>query len=304
MTLLVEDRIEKLNTASTRRVINPDTEVTGHVGPGQLVADELLTVAGLDLDLTPEQKAKLSREEVASITDAGIRFEAVLTAGFALQIATTPGSVTDPRIEYLLHEIGEESRHSRLFARLHAQLEPTATNPLSGKVLNFVMNRGVRRIITLPSLLYTLVLAGEEIPDLVQKKTSEHPDTDPFLRDVNKYHRMEEARHLSFARAVLPEIWAEASLAEKVAVRRVAPFVIKGMFETLIHPGVYTSIGLPGWETWKAVNRSPQRIAFRHEALRPVLKALLDAKVFRGGRVPKGWRDLCGVDVSGQPVAA
>lgn len=304
MTLLVEDRIEKLNTASTRRVINPDTEVTGHVGPGQLVADELLTVAGLDLDLTPEQKAKLSREEVASITDAGIRFEAVLTAGFALQIATSPGSVTDPRIEYLLHEIGEESRHSRLFARLHAQLEPTATNPLSGKVLNFVMNRGVRRIITLPSLLYTLVLAGEEIPDLVQKKTSEHPETDPFLRDVNKYHRMEEARHLSFARAVLPEIWAEASLAEKVAVRRVAPFVIKGMFETLIHPGVYTSIGLPGWETWKAVNRSPQRVAFRHEALRPVVKALLDAKVFRGGHVPKGWRDLCGVDVNGAPLAA
>ncbi len=300
--LAVEDRIGKLNTASTRRVINPDTEITGHVGPGQLVADELLTTAGLDLDLTPDQKAKLSREEVASITDAGIRFEAVLTAGFALQIATTSGSITDPRIEYLLHEIGEESRHSRLFARLHTQLESTATNPLTGRVLNFVMNRGVRRIITLPSLLYTLVLAGEEIPDLVQKKTSEHPDTDPFLRDVNKYHRMEEARHLSFARAVLPEIWAEASLAEKVAVRRVAPFVIKGMFETLVHPGVYTAVGLPGWKTWKAVNRSPQRIAFRHEALRPVVKALLDANVFRGNKVTKGWQSLCGVDAAGQPA--
>jgi hypothetical protein len=115
---------------------------------------------------------------------------------------------------------------------------------------------------------------------------------------------MEEARHLSFARAVLPEIWADASLAEKVAVRRVAPFVIKGMFETLVHPGVYSAIGLPAWPTWKAVNKTPQRIALRQEALRPVLKALLDAGVFRGGKVTKGWRDLCGVDVSGAPLAA
>ena len=304
MTALVEDRIGKLNTASARRVINPDTDVAGHVGPGQIVADELLSTAGLDLDLTPEQRATLSREEIASITDAGIRFEAVLTAGFALQIATTPGSITDPRIEYLLHEIGEESRHSRLFARLNEQLDPQARNPFAGKLGQLVMKRGVRRIISLPSLLYTLVLAGEEIPDLIQKRSAEHPDTDPFLRDVNKYHRLEEARHLSFARAVLPEVWAEASLVEKVAVRRVAPLVIKGMFETLVHPGVYAAAGLPAWPTWKAVNRSPQRIQLRHEALRPVLKALLDAGVFRGARVPKGWRDLCGVDVSGSPLAA
>ena len=301
---LVEDRIGKLNTASTRRVINPDTDLPGRIGPGQIVADELLSTAGLDLDLTPDQRARLSREEIASITDAGIRFEAVLTAGFALQIATTPGSVTDPRIEYLLHEIGEESRHSRLFARLHAQLEPEAANPFSHRIVHLVLRRGVRRIISLPSLLYTLVLAGEEIPDLIQKRTAAHPDTDPFLREVNTYHRMEEARHLSFARAVLPEIWAEASIAERIAVRRIAPLVIKGMFETLVHPGVYAAVGLPAWGTWKAANQTPERIALRHEALRPVLKALLDAGVFRGGNVTRGWRDLCGVDAAGSPLGA
>lgn len=301
--IAVEDRIERLNTASARKVINPDTDIPGHIGEGQLIADELLSVAGLDLDLTPEQRITLSREEIASITDAGIRFEAVLTAGFALQIATTPGSIADPRVEYLLHEIGEESRHSRLFARLHEQCAPTAPNPLGGKVLHHLMRWGTMRIISLPSLLYTLVLAGEEIPDLIQKRAAEHPDTDPFIRDVNKYHRLEEARHLSFARAVLPEIWADASLVEKIAVRRVAPVVIRGMFETLVQPGVYATVGLPAMKTWRAVNRTPQRIALRHEALRPVLKALLDAEVFRGGRVPKGWRDLCGVDADGVPAA-
>lgn len=302
MAIDVDDRIERLNTASARKVINPDTDVAGHIGNGQILPDELLSTVGLDLDLTPEQRARLSREEIASITDAGIRFEAVLTAGFALQIATTRGSVGDPRVEYLLHEIGEESRHSRLFARVHQQCETTAVNPFDNKVLGFVMRRGVLRIISLPSLLYTLVLAGEEIPDLFQKKASEHPDTDAFIQDVNKYHRLEEARHLSYARAVLPEIWEQASLVEKVAVRRVAPFVIRGMFETLVQPGVYATIGLPGWATWKQVNKTPERIALRHESLRPVCKALLDAGVFRGGKVNKRWRDLCGVDATGLPA--
>ncbi|HVF31512.1 MAG TPA: diiron oxygenase [Acidimicrobiales bacterium] len=301
--IAVDDRIERLNTASARRVINPDTELAGALGPGQVLPDELLSTAGLDLDLTPEQKIVLAREEIASITDAGIRFEAVLTAGFALQIATTPGSVADPRVEYLLHEIGEESRHSRLFARVHEQCAPTAPNPLGSPLVSKVMRFGVQRIISLPSLLYTLVLAGEEIPDLFQKKAAEHPDTDPFLREVNKYHRLEEARHLSFARAVLPEIWAEASLAEKVAVRRVAPFVIRGMFETLVQPGVYAAVGLPTWSTWKAVNRTPERIALRHESLRPVVRALLEAGVFRGDRVNRRWQALCGVDAAGRPLA-
>jgi len=294
MSIQVEERIGKLNNASARRVIDPDKELTGRIGDGQVIADELLSTVGLDLDLTAEQKAKLSREEIAAIADAGVRFEAVLTAGFALQIVSSK-DVVDTRNVYLLHEIGEESRHSRLFIRVVEQLQPTAKNPIDGKLVNFLLRWGSRKIVSLPALLYTLVLAGEEIPDLIQKRSAEHPDTDPFIAEVNKYHRLEEARHLSFARAVLPEVWAKASLVEKVAVRRVAPLVIKGMFETLVHPGVYESIGLPAWDTWKAVNKTPERIAVRHEALRPVLKALVEAGVFREGRIPKGWRQLCGV---------
>ena len=303
MSIAVDERVAKLNNASARRIIDPDKELPGQIGPGQVIADELLSTAGLDLDLTPEQKAKLSREEIAAIADAGIRFEAVLTAGFALQIVSSE-RVTDPRNVYLMHEIGEESRHSRLFVRMVEQLQPTAKNPIGGRIASALMRRGARRIVSLPALLYTLVLAGEEIPDLIQKRSVDHPATDPFIAAVNKYHRLEEARHLSFARSVLPEIWEKASLAEKVAVRRVAPLAIKGMFETLVHPGVYASIGLPAWETWKAVNKTPERIALRHEALRPVIKALMDAGVFRPGRVPKGWQSLCGVDAAGDSAAA
>lgn len=296
-----DDKIARLSRVSQNRLIDPDAEIPGGIGPGQVLPDELLSVADLGLDLTPEQRATLSREEVASITQAGINFEAVLEAGLAMQVVTTH-DVTDPRVTYILHEIGEETRHQRLFVRMVEQLQPQAVNPLSGGLFRVLERIGVHAIIKRPALLYTLILGGEEIPDLFQKLAGEHPGTDPFIREVNRYHRQEEARHLSFARAVLGEVWETASFTDRFAVRYVAPVVIRGMFDTIVHPGVYRTVGLPARETWKAANRSPRRVALRHEATRPVLRALLDAGVLAAGRVPRGWQGLCGVDRHGVPT--
>jgi hypothetical protein len=297
------DKVERLNTASVKRVIEPEERFDwSRMGSGQVLPDELLSVADLGLDLTPEQKARLSREETAAMLTTGVMFEAVLTAGFALQIAYG-SNVTDPRVEYMLHEIGEESRHSRAFAKVVQALEPTAKSPLDRPLVRVVEKRFIPLIINSPAFLCVMILAGEEIPDLLQKLASEHPDTDPLLAEVNKYHRMEEARHLAFARTTLPELYAEASWVTKLRIRYVAPFAIKGLFEMFVHPGVYRTVGLPMWETWRAANRSPSRLALRYEATRPILAACIDAGIFREGSVPRGWQRLCGVDRHAEPLA-
>ncbi|MEY2403900.1 MAG: hypothetical protein QOD38_1451, partial [Acidimicrobiaceae bacterium] len=196
-------RIVKLNVASQRRLIEPDNDVPGSVRTGQVLPDELLSVSGLGLDLTPEQRVRLSREEVASIVEAGIRFEAVLEAGFAMQIVRAP-SLVEPDVTYLLHEVGEETRHQRIFIRLLEQLQPTATNPFHHGISLRIARRIFRLTATNPLLFCTMVLAGEEIPDLIQRRAIEHPDTDDYLRRANLYHREEEARHLAFGRMLLP----------------------------------------------------------------------------------------------------
>ena len=86
-TVTTTERIQRLNSVSEKRVVNPDTDLIGSLRDGQILPDELLSIAGLDLDLSAEQRATLSREEVASLFDNGIRFEAILEAGFALEIA-------------------------------------------------------------------------------------------------------------------------------------------------------------------------------------------------------------------------
>jgi hypothetical protein len=298
----VIEQVERLNRVSARRVVDPDEALPGGVGDGQLLPDELLSTHGLDLGLTAEQRRVLAREELASIYDAGIRFEAVLEVGFALQVAGAK-PLTDPRVTYLLHEMGEETRHQRLFQRVLTQLDAQARNPLDRPILARVERLGTGWITRHRPMLYVMVLAGEEIPDLLQKLAAEHPATDPFVAAVSRYHRQEEARHLSFARAVLPEVWAEASALERAVVRHVAPKVIGQMFSLLVHPGVYAEVGLDPWPTWRAANATPERRQLRHLATRPVLDAVRRAGAFPGDRVPQAWRDLCGVDAAGAPAA-
>ncbi|MDQ1425835.1 MAG: hypothetical protein QOD72_3333 [Acidimicrobiaceae bacterium] len=301
-TTAVSDRVERLSRISAKRIIDPDVDLPGAVGDGQVLPDELLSVHGLDLDLTDDQKRTLSREEVASILDAGIRFEAVLEAGFAFRVATAD-DLTDARITYLLHEMGEETRHQRMFQRVLTQLQAQARNPMATwPIIPRLERAGTRWITRLPAMLFVSILGGEEIPDLLQKKASEHPDTDPFLAEVNRYHRQEEARHLSFAKAVLPEVWAGASKLDRFVVKHIAPRSIDQMFRFMVHPGVYAAIGLPAWATWKAANNTPQRIALRHEATRPVLDAVVDAGILRHGHLPKAWQKLCGVDRHGHVI--
>ena len=298
----VDRRIDRLSVLSGKRVIEPDDALPGGIGPGQVLPNELLSVAGLDLDLTAEQRTTLSREEVASIAANGVRFEAVLAAGFSLDILRRE-DLTDPRVTYILHELGEETRHSRLFVRMIEQLAPRAVNPIDRRIILGAQRHVLPRLMRRPALFCVLVLSGEEIPDLFQKLAADHPDTDPFIRDVNRYHRQEEARHLNFARMLLPELVAETTRFERWQLRHVAPLLLEVMFDMLVHPGVYEVVGLPGWDTWRAAKKSAPRSALKHQALRPVAQALIDAGALRKGRVPKQWQRVCGIDRYGAALA-
>lgn len=296
-------RVERLSAASLARVIEPDHDLPGTIGTGMVLPAELLSVAGLDIELETDQWNVLAREELASIIDAGVRFEALLMAGFGYQLGWQTDLV-DPRVTYLLHELGEETRHSRLFIRVLAQLHPSAENPFTSGLASRVDRLITGRVLRRPALFCVMVLTGEEAPDLLQRLSSEHPGTDPFVREVNRYHRAEEARHLAYARAILPDLWTHASRLERFLVRRCAPVLMASMFDSLVHPGVYRTVGLPGWKTWNAVRRTPERINLRAIAFRPVCQALATSGAFGArSRIPRPWRRLCRLERTGRPLA-
>jgi hypothetical protein len=295
-------RIDRLSHVSAQRVIEPDVDVVGSFSQAQVLPDELLDTVGLDLDLTPEQKAILSREQVAAMLDGGVRLESVLLAGAGMLLATWP-DLTDPRATYLLHEVGEETRHSRLFIRMIEQLAPTAVNPFQHGIERRVGRRIYRLIANRPLLFCTMVLAGEEIPDLLQRRAIDHPGTDDYIRRANTYHREEEARHLAFGRMLLPELWASASRRDRWLTKHVAPVLIRLMRDTeFTHPGVFAAAGLPGRATHRRVVRSAAHRNVLAEGARPVLKTLLSSAPDLRGRVPRGWRSLARVTKTGDPL--
>src|SRR5207244_1233174 len=98
-----------------------------------------------------------------------------------------------------------------------------------------------------------------------------------------------------------PGLWEQAGIVERFFVRRVGPLMVGGMVDMLVHPGVYEVVGLPGWKTWRAANRTPNRLAFKHQALRAVLRALVDGGVLKPGRIPAGWQRVCGADANAGP---
>src|SRR5215207_4518350 len=92
----VAQRVERLNSASVRRVIEPEERFDwSELGEGQIIPDALLSIDPDEYGLTPEQRATLSREEVASLLESGVRFETVLIAAFALELAESKDLV-DP----------------------------------------------------------------------------------------------------------------------------------------------------------------------------------------------------------------
>ena len=87
-----------------------------------------------------------------------------------------------------------------------------------------------------------------------------------------------------------------------MAGRCIGPGISADWYTMLVRPGVYGTIGLPSGKTWSAVKRAPSIVARRHEAIRPIVKVLLDNGVFAPGRLPKPWRRLAGVDARGVPA--
>ena len=295
-------RVARLSAVSAKRVIEPDEEVVGEFRPGQITPDEHIFAVAAGVPMTDEQKAQLSREQAAALLDGGIRLESALMAGFGLMLASWP-DMKDPRVTYALHEIGEETRHSRLFARMIEQLQPKASNPFHYGPSKLIGRRIYRLTAHNPLLLATMVLAGEEIPDLIQRRGVEHPDTDDYLRRANAYHREEEARHIAFAGILLPELWRTSSPRQRWLVKHVAPHLVHLMLDgEMLHPGIYTAVGLPGPKKQRAVKRSASYRAFLAEGMRPVLKTLLTSAPQLRTRVPRAWRRICQVDRTGAPL--
>lgn len=286
--------LSQLCRASLEKGFQPERDVPWGSPPlpeaEPILPDPVLSLhGGADFGrVAPLLRARLARHEVASMFSAFIRFEGFLNEWLSGWVTLAePG---DGITRYALHVIEEEARHSRMFARLIGELGVGAYPRRGWLGLCESAGMGLMRR---SRLLFLLGMLGvEEISDALFARILAAPGGDPVLRGVCRIHRVEESRHMEFARQWLRESYAEAGPAERWLLRVLAPAILSLIFEVFVDPDVYRRSGVaPGRRQalalWWRTRRSAPRRALRRDCTARITRLFEEM-----GAIPASTRPL------------
>lgn len=236
--------------------------------------------------MTQEQRIALSWHELASVMRVGLWFELCL-----MQALLRHAYDQDPgkaHVQYALTEVGDETRHSVMFARAAEALAPGATYGPSPLVHQ--LGRLWKTVAAGPSL-FASVLVAEETLDRLQREMLGIDGLLPLAVDVSRIHVTEEARHVSYARAAvlrgMPRLGPAQRLLHQVLTVVTAAFVV----DSLIDPRVYEAVGLDRDEAVRQARANPYRIEGRYWMAEKVLAFLTEAGMVSRTTAPL-WRRL------------
>ncbi len=201
--------------------------------------------------LTEAQRKELSRQEVASIACVGIWFEAIL-----MQMLIRHAYDLDPttnHVQYSYTEIGDECRHSVMFARFVTRMG-APYYPLD-RVGRF-LGRWFKTTSNGP-LTFSAALFVEELLDQMQREIMADEDLEPLTRAVARLHVTEEARHMRYAREELIRDWPRRRTLTRAYSRVALALVALHATERLIHPGCYERVGLDPRQARRVAARNP-----------------------------------------------
>jgi hypothetical protein len=234
---------ERLLRSSAKKAYDPavDIDWDAPLVPDRIwVPEHRVSLYGTELwdRMTPEQRIELGKHEACSVATVGLWFEVLLMQRLLKDFyAEDP---TSPRAQFALTEVADECRHSQMFARMvkTAGVEPYGPRESIrqlGKLFS-VLNRG--------PAAYSSILVAEEVLDRLQREQANDESIQPLMRQVNKIHIMEEARHVSFARDEVTRGVAALSKAELAYQRWICAFTSMFVVRSIINQRVYASVGI------------------------------------------------------------
>ena len=226
--------------------------------------------------LSEEQRIELTKHELASIASMGIWFETIL-----MQMLVRHAYDRDPttsHIQYAYTEIGDECRHSVMFAKGIAKFgvpyyRPVPLTHFLGRVFKQVSNG---------TLTFAGALFVEEILDQMQREAMADESLQPLVRAISRVHVVEEARHMRYARESLPDEWARTNRAERLWTRHALAQVAYISSTQLVNENVYAAVGLDPKSTRKVAEANPYWRETRRWAARRVVATFEETGLLAG----------------------
>lgn len=201
--------------------------------------------------MSEEQRRELSRQELASIASTGLWFEIILIQMLARWAYHQDPQ--DPRTQYALAEIGDETRHILMFAKAVSRMNVPTYRP--HQAIHQLAR--IYKATAKGPTLFAPVLVAEEILDRLQRETMGDDTIHPLVRMVNRIHVVEEARHVRFAREEVARQMAQIGPVAKVVSNLVTALVAAFVTASVIDPDVYEQVGLDRDEARKAARTNP-----------------------------------------------
>jgi len=236
-------KARQLIAASQRVTLDPFVEVDWSVPIDDRafhLPPEKLPLYGTTVwdSMTPGERYAYSRHECAALCAAGIWFENMLMQVVLRHLSQLP--VTDPSHRYLLVEVADECRHSMMFGEYirragTPEYAPDCSVDALGPVDSLPGGRATA---------YLLILAVEELLDMSNRATMRDVRVHPVSRQMAKLHVLEEARHVSFAKTYLTEVWPTLPDADRAAASAFAPHAVNFVADLVVHPHLYDTLGI------------------------------------------------------------
>lgn len=192
--------------------------------------------------LSEAQQRKLSLYELGNFCSLVLQGEKPLVQGLVhrLYLKNTSDNVTD----YLHHFVDEENKHMVMFGefcrryigKVYPDKKPDATSRKYEK--------GEEDVI-----FYCKVLVVEELGDYYNVAIQSDKRCEPIVRELNRVHHVDEARHLAFGRMFLAELFEQYK--DKWSAETMANFrkwlaeYLKSSWGDYYNPQMYIDAGLP-----------------------------------------------------------
>ena len=192
--------------------------------------------------MTELERRVYSRHEAAALCGAGIWLENILmrmVVDHSYELLPN-----DATLRYLLVEVADECRHSSMFGEFVRRAGTPAYRP-TARIRR--LGRVARGALGGPAA-FIAILAAEELLDGSNRRTMRDPTLHPVAREIAKIHVIEEARHVSFAKAFLEAELPKLTAARRLLVQCVAPFVASTVVESTIDPRVFEELGIEDGE--------------------------------------------------------
>jgi hypothetical protein len=174
-------------------------------------------------------------------------------------------NVASPEVQFAVTEVADECRHVIMFSNAVVSMGSTVYQvPWRIRECGRVLKTAGPLV-----AIWSLILLVEDIFQSIQRQLARDEEVQPLVRAMSRIHVVEEARHISFARAELEKTVPTLAKPQLSGLRMMLAIAVRSLSTEMFNPVMYRRAGLdPKAARQAAIHNPRNRETFKWAAER------------------------------------